>query len=180
MSEELEVLKEVAQKLNKSLIPYMISGSVAMSFYACPRMTRDIDIVVALYGAQVRLFSDLFRDEYYIDEDMVKTEVARKGMFNLIHNRFIIKIDFILQKKNEFSESEFSRRRMVDLDGVKVWIVSPEDLVLSKLNWAKESISEMQLQDIRNIIKMSENLELEYINKWINQLNLQEIYARVV
>ncbi|HEV8672743.1 MAG TPA: hypothetical protein VGX21_01745 [Methylomirabilota bacterium] len=48
MSEELEVLKSVARRLDDLGIPYMVTGSMATSYYAVPRMTRDIDIVVEL------------------------------------------------------------------------------------------------------------------------------------
>ncbi|MGZ8467524.1 MAG: hypothetical protein ACXWXT_18420, partial [Candidatus Binatia bacterium] len=48
MSEELEVLKQVTQRLDRTKIAYMVTGSIATNFYTVPRMTRDIDIVVEL------------------------------------------------------------------------------------------------------------------------------------
>ena len=48
LSEELDVLKTVTRRLGDAGIPYMVTGSIAMNFYAVPRMTRDIDIVVEL------------------------------------------------------------------------------------------------------------------------------------
>jgi len=80
MSEELEILKDVAEKLDGAEIPYMISGSVAMNYYAQPRMTRDIDIVITLEKNDVDRFVSLFEDDYYIDGETVKAEVARKGI----------------------------------------------------------------------------------------------------
>lgn len=175
MSEELDVLKDVAGRLNEASISYMISGSVAMNFYAQPRMTRDIDIVIVLEPKSVKRFVLLFEKDFYIDEETVRVEVERRGMFNLIHNKLVIKIDFILQKSGEFYESEFGRKRRIDIDGVKMWIVSPEDLILSKLYWAKDSLSEMQLRDVKNILDVAENLDLEYINKWANGLGVQNM-----
>ncbi len=180
MSEELDVLKEVAGKLNNAGFPYMLSGSVAMNFYAQPRMTRDIDIVIALETQDIRKFIDLFKDDFYLDEETVRSEVHRLGMFNLIHNKFILKIDFIIQKDDEFSATAFGRRRNVDIDGTKVSIISAEDLILSKLNWAKESMSEMQLRDVGNIKGLVENLDGDYIEQWIERLGLQEIYKKVI
>ena len=46
MSDELDVLKSVAARLGEAGIPYMVTGSMAANFYAVPRMTRDIDLVV--------------------------------------------------------------------------------------------------------------------------------------
>ena len=53
MSEELEVLKEVARRLTGAGIPYMITGSIAANFYSVPRMTLDIDLVIELPDAGV-------------------------------------------------------------------------------------------------------------------------------
>ncbi len=47
MNSELEVLLDVVARLEDAGIDYMLTGSVAMSVYVEPRMTRDIDVVVA-------------------------------------------------------------------------------------------------------------------------------------
>ena len=48
---ELDVLRDVSRRLETAGIKFMLTGSVAMNYYAQPRMTRDIDLVVALEGA---------------------------------------------------------------------------------------------------------------------------------
>jgi len=45
------VLKLVATRLDAASIAYMVSGSMAMNFYAQPRMTRGLDIAVELTPA---------------------------------------------------------------------------------------------------------------------------------
>lgn len=180
MSEELLVLKEIADKLNGAEIPYMVSGSVAMNFYAQPRMTRDIDIVILLNTTNIKKFIGLFENEFYLDEETINSEVRRLGMFNLIHNKYIIKIDFIMQKDDNFSQTAFDRRLQIDIDGIKIYISSAEDLILAKLNRAKESFSEMQLRDVSNIKSLVKNLDFKYINQWIEELGLREIYNKVL
>ena len=118
MSEQLDILKKVCEKLNNGHISYMVSGSMAMNFYAQPRMTRDIDIVIMLTTVDVSMFVALFENEFYIEEETVRNEVDRKGMFNLIHNKAIIKIDFIVDKGCEYDSAAFGRRRKIDLDGI--------------------------------------------------------------
>ena len=71
MSEELEVLKEVARRLKKAAIPYMITGSIAANFYTIPRMTRDIDIVVELFERDIGRFIPLFKNDYYLEPETV-------------------------------------------------------------------------------------------------------------
>jgi hypothetical protein len=176
MSEELEVLKIVTHRLSRTNIPYMVSGSMAANYYTVPRMTRDIDIVIELSRADVDKFVSLFQSDFYIDKEMVEKEVRRHGIFNLIHSRFIIKIDFIIKNPSAYQETAFSRKKEVLIKNSPMYFISPEDLVISKLNWAKNSHSEMQLRDVRNLIETVDNLDLEYIDNWISQLGLEQIY----
>ena len=55
---------------------------------------------------------------------------------------------------------------------IPVWVVSPEDLVISKLAWIQESQSEKQSQDIRMLMLLPE-LDRDYINLWCKNLNLR-------
>lgn len=180
MSEELEVLKVVTECLNRTNIPYMISGSMAANYYTVPRMTRDIDVVIELKETDVDKFVELFAGDFYINKEMIKKEVRRQGMFNLIHTQFVIKIDFIVKKSSPYQDTAFSRKREVLINSNPMWFVSPEDLVISKLNWAKDSLSEMQLKDVRNLLETVDNLDLKYIDKWISQLGLEKIYKEAI
>jgi hypothetical protein len=98
MSEELEVLKEVTRRLDRAKIAYMVTGSIATNFYTVPRMTRDIDIVVELSERGLSRFIPLFENDYYLEPETVRGAVKNKGMFNLIHDEYIIKIDFVVRK----------------------------------------------------------------------------------
>ena len=176
MSEELEVLKVVTERLHKTDIPYMVSGSMAANYYTIPRMTRDIDVVIELKETDIDKFINLFAGDFYLDKEMIKKEVRRQGMFNLIHNQYVIKIDFIIKKASEYQETEFTRRKEVLIQGSPMWFVSPEDLIIAKLGWARDSLSEMQLKDVRNLIETVDNLDLNYIDRWISKLGLTQIY----
>jgi hypothetical protein len=176
MSEELEVLKIVTGRLNDAGIPYMISGSIAANYYTIPRMTRDIDMVIELQQCNIDKFIGLFERDFYVDREMVTREVLRKGMFNLIHNQYVIKIDFIIKTSSPYQQVEFSRRIKVLVDQGSMWFVSPEDLVISKLIWAKDSHSEMQLKDVKNLVETVDNLDTGYIEQWLQKLGLEELY----
>jgi hypothetical protein len=52
------------------------------------------------------------------------------------------KIDFILPPFDEFHTEEFERRKRVDFNGTEVVVVSPEDIILAKLLWARAGQSE--------------------------------------
>ena len=92
MSEQLDVLKLVAERLHRADIAYMVSGSVALNYYAQPRLTRDIDIVVALSREDAERVINLFAEDFYIDADAVRHAIAQLGMFNIIHYDHIIEV----------------------------------------------------------------------------------------
>ena len=178
MSEELEILKIVTERLSQGHFEYMISGSMAANYYTIPRMTRDIDIVIELSNFNLTQFVGLFKKDFFIDEDLIREEVPRKGMFNIIHRDYAIKIDFILHKGTEFQASSFERKRDVRIGDISISIITPEDLILAKMLWAKDSYSDLQLNDIRNIMKTVENLDQKYINAWVEKLDLQPVYEK--
>lgn len=180
MSEELDVLKLVVQSLDQREIPYMITGSIAANFYTVPRMTRDIDIVIELNAQKIDQVYEAFEDEFYIDKDVIAEAVERQSTFNIIHNETLVKVDFMVRNESEYQRLEFNRRRSVVVEEVPLSIISPEDLVISKLLWAKESRSEVQLNDVRNVLEDVKDIDEEYLEKWVGELGLEDIYGEVV
>lgn len=179
MSEELEVLKDVVRRLDDLGIPYMLTGSFAANFYTVPRMTRDIDLVVELDAGHVPPFAREFEREFYCDDQMINGAVRQKSLFNLVHHHSMLKIDFIIRKDAAYRKMEFSRRKLIEVGGQKLWVVSPEDLILSKLVWAKDSLSDMQLRDVRNLLAGVPTLDKLYLEEWVRALGLSDIYKRV-
>jgi predicted nucleotidyltransferase len=179
MSEELEVLKEVGRRLAAAGIPYMITGSIAANFYAVPRMTRDIDIVVELSEGDIGKFILAFEKDHYLEPKTVREAVKNKRMFNIIHDQYVIKVDFIVRKDTQYRRREFSRKKKISVDGQDLYVVAPEDLILSKLEWAKDSNSEVQLKDVQNLLLSVKRLDRRYLARWAKQLGLDSLYRRV-
>lgn len=156
----------------------MLTGSMAMNYYAQPRMTRDIDLVVELTSDQVDLLISMFETDYYVDRQAVARAIADRSMFNLIHNQTIIKLDCFVLKRHEYRQEEFARRRLVRLGDFETWIVSREDLILSKLYWARDSKSELQFRDIRNLL--TADCDMTYLNSRGQDLGVKELLIEVL
>ena len=135
-------------------------------------MTRDIDLVVELGEMDVGRVITLFQDDYYIDRDMVQQAVKTRSMFNMINQTLVV-------KDSAYRQEEFSRRRRIIVDGESVTMVAPEDLILSKLEWAKESRSQRQLDDVRNLLRSVQSLDRAYLNRWVDRLGLAGLYREV-
>ena len=145
MQNELDIVRDVSAKLDSAGIGYMLTGSMAMNYYAQPRMTRDIDVVVALRPGDAVRVVQLFSPDYYVSREAVDSSIAHQSLFNLIHNESVIKVDCIVRKQNEYRLTEFNRRQRIKIENFETWIVSKEDLILSKLYWAKDSRSKPSL-----------------------------------
>ena len=174
MDEQLEFVKEIAHRLDSAGIPYMLTGSLAIAVYAVPRMTRDIDVVVEVTPKDTKRFAELFSKDCYVDEDTVRDAISSRTMFNVIHNRWIIKAYFIVRKDDPYREAEFARRRHIEVAGTRVAIVAPEDLILSKLIWAKESQSELQQRDVVQLMQSVKDLDWPYLERWAVTLGVPD------
>ena len=179
MNEQLEFLKIIGTRLASANIPYMLTGSLAMAIYAEPRMTRDIDIVIEYRPRDSNRIAQLFEDISYVDSSMIEEAARNEGMFNILHNEWIIKADFIARKSGAYRVLEFSRRREIEVEGVNISVVSPEDLVLSKLDWARASSAELHLRDVRTIVASSADLDWDYLREWARQLELMQLLDEV-
>jgi hypothetical protein len=175
MNSEMDVLRDISAKFAEARVPYMLTGSMAMNFYALPRMTRDIDVVVALHAAQIETILRVFGADYYVAREAVAGSIEHESMFNLIHNESLVKVDCIVCKRSEYRLAEFQRRKEVLMDGFASFVVSKEDLIISKLYWAKDSRSEQQLRDIKNLIVTG--YDPAYLEHWTRKLDLHTLWV---
>jgi len=169
----------VVERLEAAGIDYMLTGSVAMAWYAQPRQTRDIDIVIELPESKVEVVVKSFSRDFYVDADVVREEVRRHGMFNMIQDALVMKVDLILRKPDEYGAVAFQRRRRIEMiSGFSLHIISPEDLVLAKLRWAAEGESDLQLRDVRNLVHSVDALDTAYLSDWAPKLGVADWLRR--
>ena len=172
--EQNSVLKDCSERLEKLNIPYMLTGSMALVHYAMPRTTTDIDIVIELSLAEVENFIKAFEPDYYVPHSGIKDAIYRNRMFNLLNQQTIIKIDCVIRKKDEYNQNAFSRRQKVNYSGdFDIWIISQADLIVSKLNWAKDSHSETQMRDVASMLR--NGYDEKYVNYWVEKLGIQSL-----
>ena len=177
MADEISVLIQMAEILDAHGIDYMLTGSMALNVYANPRMTRDIDLVVILYLKDAARIGSIFKSEhFYVSADAAREAVLHESSFNIIELTTMTKVDIMIRKSDAYRHLEFSRRRKVVLRGKEVWVVTKEDLVISKLEWARESLSERQLEDVKNLL--ATGCDMDYLKSWASKLQLNDLLTR--
>jgi hypothetical protein len=175
MSEQREFLGRLVDLLSNAGIPYMLAGSLGSSFHGHPRATNDVDVVIVPTESQFRRFLDAVGSDYYVSKEAAWAAFRAKSVFNVIDIKTQWKADLRVRHARPFSVEEFNRRQKAVVLGIDVWVVSPEDVILSKLEWAKDSGSQQQIRDVLGVLQVQgEHLDREYVRKWAQELGVAD------
>ena len=178
---QLDILLLVCETLNKLKIEYMITGAYAVSFYGRPRTTHDIDINISISKEDIKKIYNAFKDSFYISEEQIEEAIKYQSMFNIIHNETIDKVDFWILKDDEFDKEKFRRKKKEVVSGKAIFISSPEDVILSKLDWYKKSDIQKHYDDVSGIFEIQQrNLDIDYVKKWAEKLSFLSILLEVI
>ena len=174
-----EVLGGITTHIQQRGIGYMLVGSFASAFHGALRSTRDIDIVIEATSEQLRgLVADLQASDYYAELGAALDALRHESLFNVIDNRTGWKIDFIFRKSRPFDLEEFRRRVAANLFDIQLFVASAEDVVISKLEWAKLGGSQRQIEDVGTVLSAQwKTLDHSYLSKWIKELQLEQQWS---
>ena len=175
MTDQNAFLERIIKALEHANIPYMISGSIGSSFHGQPRSTNDADIVIDPTLQQLTAFIKLLGSDCYASKEAAQEAVANRSMFNIIDTQFGHKVDLIIRKDRPYSQQEFARRTKTHFWGMDAYVLSPEDSILSKLEWSKGRQSEAQFKDALGVLMtQKETLDFDYLKKWANELGIDD------
>jgi hypothetical protein len=167
------LLRTVAAALDAAGIPFMLTGSVAAAWHGAGRATMDVDLVIDPTADQLRaLVAALAGPDVYVSLDAALEAFQHRAMFNVVNTTTGWKADLIVRKLRPFSEAEFARRRPIDFEGARLWVASAEDVIISKLEWAKLGGSARQIEDVAELIRTAGQLDDAYLEHWIAELGL--------
>jgi hypothetical protein len=120
--------------------------------------------------------SELFATDYYVSEEAVRAAISDHRMFNLFNLSRLVKVDLIVLRDEEFQRHEFARRARRELGGIAAWVISKEDLILSKLVWAAPSESAFQLRDVRKLL--ASGADEAYLRQWSIRLGVEVLLRK--
>ena len=184
--EELMVLRSFTDILEQLGITYAIGGSMASSIYGSVRFTEDADITVEPFDKLAEKLFELLKLEYYISRAAMYQALRQQGCFNVIHLASAFKIDVFIRKNSVFEEQLMARRKKIKLcdSWEKLFsVVSPEDIILLKLQWYRDGgcSSEHQWNDVLGVLTLqAEKLDFEYLNKWAANLEISGLLEKAI
>ena len=185
-NEPVEVTIKVTHVLEKLSVPYLIGGSLASTLYGMVRTTQDADIVAEMRLEHLRPFVLALQDEFYLDDEMIADSIQRNSSFNILHRETMFKVDVFIPRPRPFLQSQLARAQkqtFVFENEVSAKFASPEDTILSKLEWYRlgGEVSERQWRDILGILKTRAGaLDIDYLKEWAGELNVADLLKRAL
>jgi hypothetical protein len=160
----------------------MFTGSFASSYHGAPRATQDIDVVIAPTAEQLAFLEHVLSESgWYVDLNDALEALTRERQFNAIDMTSGWKVGFIIRKSRPFSLEEFGRRFQIEFEGLSIFMVSAEDIILAKLEWAKLGLSERQIEDVASILRIRwGDLDFHYIESWVENLDIKSQWTEAV
>lgn len=179
--EASRVILLVTKTLESMGIPYAVGGSLASSVHGVMRSTLDVDIVADRHLEHIQPLVAALSEDFYADDEMMKDDIEHQSSFNLIHYETAFKVDIFIRKSRAFDQMQLERRRISVIatdPEQRVYVTSPEDVILSKLEWYRMGgeVSDRQWRDTpigAGVLKIREGeLDLAYLRQWAKELKV--------
>jgi hypothetical protein len=183
-----EGLLRLLEVFDRLEIAYMIGGSGASSVHGLVRTTGDIDMVARIGLQDVRSLGTELRQDFYIEEEQVRTALEHSRSFNVIYLRNSYKFDIFPLTADRYQQVQFGRRRheMSSLftgEPLEIAVATPEDVILSKLRWFHMGgkVSEQQWHDVLGVIAVQgDELDLGYLREWAEYLGVRSLLEKAL
>jgi hypothetical protein len=185
-NEPIEVTLKVTAIFEQLSVPYLIGGSLASTLYGMIRTTQDSDIVAEMRPEHLQPFVLALQNEFYVDDEMIAEAIQRNTSFNIIHRESMFKVDVFIPRPRPFLQSQLARAQRQTFtfeNEVSAKFASPEDTILSKLEWYRMGgeVSERQWRDILGVLKTrAGELDLAYLKKWSADLKVTDLLDRAL
>ena len=146
----------------------------------------DVDLVADLGAKDVDHFVGSLHNEYYVNKTAIIDAITRLSCFNLIHFQSSFKVDIFILKRRAFDISSMNRAELgtIDLESnFEFPIASPEDTILSKLEWYRlgNEVSERQWEDVVRVMKvLDKQADHDYLIRHAAELNVSDLLKKLL
>jgi len=174
IQDPLEIALQLHDLLIALQVDYYITGGASAVVYGEPRTTRDIDLVLAISLSKIEALAIALEQAGFHIAGMEDVRSGQSKILQIIHMESISRADLIIAGNQPFDLIQFQRKQAIEvMEGRILYYASPEDVILNKLVWRTQSVSEKQWRDVLGILKVQmELLDLDYLRQWAGYLEV--------
>jgi hypothetical protein len=181
----LSLVIRVATILNELGIAYALGGSMASSFFGEPRATADIDVAISVDASAGDRLVDRMQAEFYVPVTSARAAIRSHASFNLLATEQGLKADLFVLGDGLLDRRQIERRILVPLPGTDegLWVTSPEDQILRKLDWYRRggSVSDRQWRDVLGLLLVGgEGLDVGYLRTTAAEVSLSDLLEQAL
>jgi len=175
LSEIMETLRRISEFMDNSGIHYMLIGGYALPFYGQIRTTIDLDIAVHV------------EDDEFVDVCVRARERGYEVHLDSPLNPYSIFLDEVTGYEIEvwrrpdgitWDQETIRRRREYRINGLKIFVVSPEDFIVTKL--ARSDRLTQDEMDVKSVLERGDtSLDWEYLKDRCEKAGVWELLQSI-
>ena len=165
-----ELTLQVVDALTEANVPYMLVGSLSSNYYGVIRATKDADFVVDLANRQFTDISQRLKPHFRVDPQLTFESVTMttRRIIDVADNSF--RVELFQLSDDEHDQERFRRRRRLDYLGRSIYLPTPEDVIITKLNWLFRNPRGKDREDVRDVVAVQGSaLDFDYIHSWCDR-----------
>ncbi len=175
----VEFVVRVLDALDSLEIPYVTVGSFAVNAYVEPRSTRDADFVLQMDNLSIGKLVTRIGPDFILDPQMSFESVTLTTRYIIKHQSAIFTVEFFGLTDDSHDQMRFSRRVLGAVGQRKAYVLTPEDIVVTKLRWSVKAKRQKDIQDAKLVLAtMHHSLDLDYIRKWCSEHGTIDVFEK--
>ncbi len=172
----ITTLSAVADALEQNNVIYAVTGSLASSLHGEYFESMDVDIVLIASPADALNAASQLAPRFYAPAEMLSDAASRGSIANVIDNQTGLKVDLSFIGVDSYMRQVLQRRirSRIGSDPREFWFVTPEDIILMKLVWRKDTQSAKQWENALGVARMKNvNMDWKYLFEQARTLGVE-------
>ena len=171
---------EVIQRLDEMQVPYMVVGSLSSNVYGIPRSTKDADLVLDMQGREFAPILKHMQPLFTSDRQLRFEGITATKRHILKRTGHEFNVELFVLTSDPFDQSRFARRQLRTFAGERVYLPTPEDVIVQKARWLLNGDRPKDREDIAAVLGVRQGtLDWDYIDSWSVQHGTRELLDEI-
>jgi len=157
-----DLLRIACDFLNEHESQYVLVGGITVIAYGVPRTTMDADFIIQMEPEDLKTFAEFLGEHgFFSDPEDIDDAIRTRSHFSAEDRDSLLRLD-IRGVYSEMDQRTLKNRRSMDLDGMKIYLARPEDVIFGKLLYG----SDQDIKDAESIyVRQLPSLNIKYLEE---------------